>query len=134
MTIRVDKCSTFRIKKSSTSSIQCLPKLILNHGLIPTVDIGKSFKCFGRYFNFPMDNHNHMSEGLDLISSLMSKIDLIPCHPKNKLLLYHRFALSKVSWHFTIANLGKTWVAENLDNLVSSYVRQWARFAYQCDS
>ena len=58
-------------------------------------------------------------------SSLMSKIDLLPCHPKNKLLLYHRFLLSKVSWHFTIANLGKTWVAENLDNLVSSYVCQW---------
>ena len=72
-----------------------------------------------------MDNHDHMSEVLDLFSSLMRKIDLLPCHPKNKLLLYHRFVLSKVSWHFTIANLGKTWVAENLDNLVSSYVRQW---------
>ena len=55
----------------------------------------------------------------------MSKLDLIPCRPKNKLLLYHRFVLSKASWHFIIANLGKTWVAENLDNLVSSYVRQW---------
>ena len=71
-----------------------------------------------------MANDNHMSEVLDLISRLMSKIDLIPYHLKNKLLLYHRFVLSKVSWHFTIANLGKTWVAEHLDNLVSSYVRQ----------
>ena len=67
-----------------------------------------------------MDNHNHKSEVLDLISSLMSKIDLIPCHPKNKLLFYHCFVLSKVSWHFTIASRGKTWIAENLDNLVSS--------------
>ena len=58
----------------------------------------------------------------------MSKIDLIPWHPKNKLLLYHRFVLSKVSWHFTIANLGKTWEAENLDILVSSYVHQWLDF------
>ena len=65
-----------------------------------------------------MDNHDHMSEVLDLFSSLISKIDLLLCHPKHKLLLYHRFVLSKVSWHFTIANLGKTWVAENLDNLV----------------
>ena len=39
--------------------------------------------------------------------------------------LYHRFVLSKVSWHFTIANLGKTWVAENLDNIVLSLVHQW---------
>ena len=37
------------------------------------------------------------------------------------LLLHHRFVLSKVSWHFIIADLGKTWVIENLDNIVSSY-------------
>ena len=65
-----------------------------------------------------------ISDALDLFSSLMSKIDFLPCHPKNKLLLYHRFVLSKVSWHFTIANLGKTWVTDNLDHLVSSFVRQ----------
>ena len=125
MKIRVDKCSTFGIKKASTSSVQYLPKLILNHDVLPTIAKGDSFKYLGRHFNFSMDNHDHMSEVLDLFSSLMSKIDLLPCHPKNKLLLYHRFVLSKVSWHFTIANLGKTWVAENLDNLVSSYVHQW---------
>ena len=44
---------------------------------------------------------------------------------KNKLLLYHRFVLSKLSWHFTVANLGKTWVVENINNLVASYLRQW---------
>ena len=125
MKIRVDKCSTFGIKKASTSSVQYLPKLILNHDVIPTISKGESFKYLGRYFNFSMDNHSHMSEVLDLLSSLMNKIDLLHCHPKNKLLLYHRFVLSKVSWNFTIANLGKTWVVENLDNLVSSYVRRW---------
>ena len=36
------------------------------------------------------------------------------------------FVLSKISWHFTIADLGKTWVvAENVDNVASKYVRQW---------
>ena len=62
MIIRVDKCSTFGIKKASTSSVQYLPKLVLNHDLVPTVDIGKSFKYLGRHFNFTMDNHNHMAE------------------------------------------------------------------------
>ena len=55
----------------------------------------------------------------------MRKLDDIPCHPKNKLLLYHRFVLSKLSWRFTVADLGKTWVTENVDNLVSKYIRQW---------
>ena len=55
----------------------------------------------------------------------MRKIDKIPCHPRNKLQLYHRFVLSKIAWHFTIADIGKTWVTENIDNLVSQYIRQW---------
>ena len=125
MIIRVDKCSTFGIKKSATSSIQYLPKLLINQAVVPSVEIGKSFKYLGRYFNFSMNNIDHKTEVLTLISDLMSKIDKIPCHPKNKLQLYHRFILSKISWHFTIADLGKTWVIDNIDNVASRYIRQW---------
>ena len=107
MIIRVDKCSTFKIKKVSTSSMQYLSKLLSNHGLVPTVGIGESFKYRGRHFNFTMDNHNHMSKVLDIFSGLMKKLDCIPCHPKNKLLLYPRFVLSNLSWYITIANLSR---------------------------
>ena len=66
-----------------------------------------------------------MSSLLTLIYDLLAKIDCLPCHPKNKLLLYHRFVLSKLSWHLTIADLSKTCVVENLDNIVSSFMRKW---------
>ena len=69
---------------------------------------GKSFKYLGRFFNILMDNIDHMSEVLQLITDLMRKLDETPCHPTKKLLLYHRFVLSTLLWHFTIANLGKT--------------------------
>ena len=72
-----------------------------------------------------MDNHNHLSEVLDPVTTLMAQIDGIPYHPTNKLLIYHRFVLSKISWHFPIASLGKTWVVEKIYNLVTSYIRQW---------
>ena len=72
-----------------------------------------------------MDNQNHMAEVLDLLNDVMQKIDSLSCHPKNKLLIYHRFVLSKLSWHLTIADLSKTWVVQNLDNVVSKYVRNW---------
>ena len=39
MIIRVDKCSTFGIKKALTKSIQYLPKLIINNSLIPEIPI-----------------------------------------------------------------------------------------------
>ena len=72
-----------------------------------------------------MSNQVHKSKLSSLFTELLKEIDSLPLHPKNKLLLYSRFALSKVSWHFTVAYLSKTWVTENLDNLVSKYIRQW---------
>ena len=72
-----------------------------------------------------MDNSDHMSILLDIINDLILKLDCLACHPKNKLLLYSCFVLSKLSWHLTIADLSKTWVVENLDSVVSRFVRQW---------
>ena len=66
-----------------------------------------------------------MSDLLGTTDSLMSKINDLPCHPKNKLLLYHRFLLSKLSWNLTIADISKTWIIDNLDSIVSKYIRQW---------
>ena len=57
-----------------------------------------------------MDTIDHMSSLLNSINDLLAEIDCLPCHPKNKLLLYHRFVLSKLSWNLTIADLSKTWV------------------------
>ena len=73
MIIRVDRCSTFGIRKSSTASIQYLPKLLISQVPVPTVDVGDSFKYLGRYFNFSMDSIDHISEVLQLITGLMQK-------------------------------------------------------------
>ena len=107
MKIKVDKCSTFGIKKSSTSSTLYLPKLLINHEVVPTINIGKSFRYLGRHFNFAMDIQIHMSEVLDLLLDLMNKLDSLSCHPKNKLSIYHQFVLSKLSWHLAVADLSK---------------------------
>ena len=72
-----------------------------------------------------MSNQVHKDKLSSLFTELRKEIDSLPLHLKNKLLLYSRFVLSKVSWHFTVADLSKTWVTENLDNLVSKYIRQW---------
>ncbi|CAB4030257.1 Hypothetical predicted protein [Paramuricea clavata] len=55
----------------------------------------------------------------------MSDIDSKPLHPKNKLLLYSRYVLSKLAWHFTVATLSKTWVTENIDSIANKYIRRW---------
>ena len=125
MIIRVDKCSTFGIKKAITKSVQYLPKLLINNNLIPKIKIGEAFQYLGRYFDFNMSNNNHKTELTTLVNELMTDIDSKPLHPRNKLLLYSRYVLPKLSWHFTIATLSKTWVIENIDPVVNQYIRKW---------
>ena len=125
MIIRVDKCSTFGIKKALTKSSQYLPKLIINKSIIPAVESGKSFCYLGRYFDYEMTNNEHKSELVSLLTDLMKEVDLKPLHPKNKILIYSRYVLSKLSWHFTIASIKKTWISENLDRVFKQYFRKW---------
>ena len=33
--------------------------------------------------------------------------------------------MSKISWHFTIADIEKTWIKENLNNLCHNKLRRW---------
>ena len=125
MIIRVDKCSTFGIKKAFTKSVQYLPKLIRNNSLIPVIEIGKSFCYLGRYFDYEMSDDEQKLELVSLLSSQMKEIYLKPLHPKNKILLYSRYVLPKLSWHLTITSISKTWVAENLDSIFVQYIGKW---------
>ena len=72
-----------------------------------------------------MSNDNHKTEIITLINQLMTDIDSKPLHPKNKILLYSRYVLSKLSWHFTVATLSKTWVTKIIDSVVNQYIRKW---------
>ena len=125
MLIRVDKCITFGIKKFSTSSLQFQPKLFINSKIVPPAKNSESFKYLGRFFNYDMDNKDHKEILKSSFQTILKTVDSLYIHPKNKLLLYHRYVLSKISWHFTVTDLGKTWMSENLDNIVSRYIRQW---------
>ncbi|CAB4037035.1 Hypothetical predicted protein [Paramuricea clavata] len=78
-----------------------------------------------RYFDFNMSSDNHKTELTTLVNELMTDIDSKPLHPRNELLVYSRYVLSKISWHFTIAILSKTWVIENIDPVVNQYIRKW---------
>ena len=125
MVIRVDKCSSFGIKKALTKSIQYLPKLFIQNNIIPTTKLGESFSYLGRYFDFEMSDKEHKLQLISLVNDLMSDIDRKPLHPKNKLILYTRYVLPKITWHLTIASLSKVWVNQNVDSIVNQYIRRW---------
>jgi hypothetical protein len=72
-----------------------------------------------------MPDKDHKQELIALLEDIMSEIDLKPLHPKNKILLYSRYLLSKFSWHFTVAILSKSWVYKNIDSVVNKFIRKW---------
>ena len=55
----------------------------------------------------------------------MKKIDDLPHHPKNDMLIYQRHVLSKSSRNLTIADIDIAWVKQSLDSIVNQYVRSW---------
>ena len=72
-----------------------------------------------------MSNKKHQSEICDLFSDIISKIDELPLQPQNKILLYSRYLLSKISWDLTITDISQTWVCETLDCIATKYFRKW---------
>ena len=72
-----------------------------------------------------MDNKVHKEKLQSSLVDMLTNIDSLSILPKNKLLLYQRYLLSKLSWHLTVANLAKTWVIENLDSITIRFIRQW---------
>ena len=125
MIVRVDKCSTFGIKNFSSKSLQFTPNLLNNNQSIPAVKIGESFRYLGRYFDYEISDKQHQLDAKATLTGLLQHIDLLNIHLKSKLLLYQKYVLSKLSWHFTVTDISKTWVIQNLDNTLISYVRIW---------
>ena len=86
MIIRVDKCKSFGIAKSGSTSEQFMPKLFVNNELIPTLEIGKSFKYLGRYYNYDMNEEEHRKNTLETACELLHEVDSLPLHSKNEIL------------------------------------------------
>ena len=66
------------------------------------------FPYLGRFFDFDMSNNQHMCELSSPVQEFMNDNDIMPLNTKHKLLLYSCYVLSKISWHFIVADISKT--------------------------
>ena len=125
MITKVEKYHSFEMKKCQTKCIQVKAKLYLNNKLINPVNIHESFVYLGWYFDCNMTNKDHKDILISKTNELLNTIDNLPIHPKNKILLYQRYVLSKISWHLTVPDPPITWVKQNLGNIASIFIRSW---------
>ena len=105
------KAVTFGIKNCSTKSSQLQPKLIIDGSPIPFVKNGENFRYLGYHFDFNMSNNTHKFGLSELINSMLTDIDLLPLHPKNKIALFYyffflsyknKFLKRKIKIHFLV--------------------------------
>ena len=122
MIVRVDKCHTFGMRKVDTASKQVKPNLFINNEKVGAIEIGGSFVYLGRTFDFSMSSDAHKRSLVETVEQCLQAIERLPLHPKWKILIYNRFVLSKISWDLTVSDLSVTWVKQNLDNVVSSFL------------
>ena len=57
--------------------------------------------------------------------SLPTNIDKLLLHLKNKILVYRRYVLSKISWRLNVADLPIAWMKQTLENMISQFIRSW---------
>ena len=84
MDIRVDKCTTFGIKKFSSRSLQVQPKLLINSEVVPPINNGEQFKYVssGRFFNLDMDNKDHNDILLSTLLAMFKNIGSVTFIPE----------------------------------------------------
>ena len=65
--------------------------LFVNNETIPPVKQDECFTYLGRHFDYKMTNNQHKDDLLSDTKNIMKKIDDLPLHPKNKILIYQRY-------------------------------------------
>ena len=114
----------FSVKKVLPDLCISNPNSLSTLELLPVVNSGISFKYLGSYFDFEIDNEKDTVHLKSPLLDMMNLIDSLCILPKNRLLPYQCYILSKFSWHLTVA-ICQRWVIEHLDNVVIRFVRQW---------
>ena len=72
-----------------------------------------------------MSSEIHKTTLLKNLKEMIQSIEVLRLHPRNKIKLYLRYVLPKLSWDLTVSDITVTWVKQVLDPVVNSFLRQW---------
>ncbi|CAB4008395.1 Hypothetical predicted protein [Paramuricea clavata] len=113
MIVRVDKCSTFGIRKSLTKSIQHLPELLINNELIPATKLESRFDTWGNILTSTSGNQKSESKNIqyDVYTSTKEVLKTFTFGQEDKLqnyLILQGFFFSNVI-KFSLSKLNGIW-------------------------
>ena len=85
MLIRIDKCSTFGMRKEKATYLQYLPNVFIDGTQIPQIGLDLDFVYLGKYFNFGMNQIQARRDVTEKLSHLLSRIIHLLIKPQTKL-------------------------------------------------
>ena len=99
--IRVDKCHTFRTKKSATGSIQYLSYIIAQRERIPPIELNESFIYLEKQFIFVLNIKNIKTDIISDLTNYVRIIDRLPLTPLSKMSMVQVYVFNKLRWRFS---------------------------------
>ena len=125
MSLRIDKCISFGMRKQEGVYKQYLPNLTIDNTKIPPLDQGASFKYLGKIFSFNMDNEEVKTELVSRLSRFLKIISDLNIKMQLKLKILKIFIPSQFNFDLRIYDLSYTWIEQNLDSIIVSAVKDW---------
>ena len=80
--------------------------------MVPAVLPDKRFVYQGKEFSFNMNTDSVQQALVTEMNEYLNKLDRLPLHAKNKLLIINRYIYSKLRWRFSIYIICETWVKQ----------------------
>lgn len=125
MSLRIDKCTSFGMRKQEGLYQQYLPNLTVDNSRIPTVDLGASFKYLGKIFNFEMDNAEVKTQLVTRLSSILKITTNLKIKAQLKLKILKSYIPAQLNFDLRIYDLSYTWIEQNLDAAIVNAVNDW---------
>ena len=125
MKVRIDKCSTFGMRKQDGTYRQFQPFLTIGDQSLPAVDDSDSFKYLGKLFDFSMKNTAIKTTLRDQLKRLLEITSNLDIKPQQKLKILRNYIPTQFKFQLRIYDISYTWIELNLDTQVSNAVRDW---------
>ncbi len=125
MSIRIDKCSTFGMRKQNGRFEQYKPKLSIDNETIPQIEIGDHFVYLGKIFDFALNNVIAKENIKNKLRDLLKTTDNLKICSQQKLKILRIFVPSHMKYDLRSYDISLTWIAENLDTMIVNAVREW---------
>jgi hypothetical protein len=125
MKVRIDKCSTFGMRKQSGNYMQFQPMLTIGGKTIPAIENGGSFKYLGKIFDYDMKNNVTKTILVDRLKNLLKTTSELDVKPQQKMKILNLFIPNQLKFELRMYDISYTWITQKLDILISNAVRDW---------